>query len=145
MDDRTRKIVKIIIILVFLIGIVIVARWGDETTRGIMLLLLAACVPLYLIKRMIFRLGAQKTVGKIVSYPRVGGRAPSMNIEFTTLDGKQIQTNVTIPVKRAGSELTIYYDPNQPTRVSYPLGCLQYLLFGFVFFLFFFLGVSFFV
>lgn len=144
MDERTRKITKMIIIFVFLIGILIAAKWGNETTRGIMLLLLAACVPLYLIKRMIFHLGAQKTVGKIVSYPRVG-RTASMDIEFTTLDGKQIKTNVTIPVKRAGSELTIYYDSKQPTRVSYPLGCLQYFLFGFVFFLFFFLGVSFFV
>lgn len=145
MNDKTRKIISIIIVFVFFIGVVIAAIWGDETTRGMVLLFLAACVPLYLIKRMLFRLGAQKTVGRIVSYPGVGGRAPSMNIEFTTLDGKQIQTNVTIPVKKVGAELTIYYDAKQPTRVSYPLGCLQYFVFGFVFFLFLFLGVSFFV
>jgi hypothetical protein len=144
MNEKSRQITKIIIILVLFVGVVIAARWGNETTRGIVLLSLAACVPLYLIKRMLFQLKAQKTVGKIVSYPKVG-RTPSMNIEFTTLDGKQIQTNVTIPVKKAGAELTVYYDPKQPTRVSYPLGCLQYSLFGFVFFLFLTLGMSFFV
>jgi hypothetical protein len=144
MNEKSSKATKILIIVVLFVGVVIAARWGNETTRGIVLLLLAACVPLYLLKRMLFRWRAQRTVGKIVHYPQVG-RTPSMDIVFTTLDGKQIRTNVTIPVKKIGAELTIYYDPKQPTRVSYPLGCLSYSLFGVVFFLFFFLGISFFL